>query len=587
MKVTPLAQATLPGLDTGFLDDECAPPHQAATASTHPALRLVNNANTLGRKRTLTRRTSDADDVFAAHGASLQRRLNKKHQNKTHIQTNAWVYASWILTCCIPSVFIRRVLGKHDLMVQQAYREKVALCIIIGLMMAVVGFLTFGFQVRPISTLDHVPLTHFNPQNIVCPTKHDNTIHMPYSSLSPTNPSSSFAIHGTLYTVMPGSGHPVNWGVDLKPIMSRSNGADFGMMFPPAQGGNCAAFDSQQYPLFPCTATIPFADNNNPNATVTLWPNATISAGWQAVNATMAKYPTRVCHPPMTDVSQLAKWQGDVIANFSDVINMKNNHNKKFMVFSGNVLDITAFFDPDFNSTIFGPTITQLVQANNGKDATLAFSNAGALNVGVCLTDYLKIAKVDAVSANCLVASVVVWVTLMIILLVVLAQFFLALYFKYMIGWRLGSNKAYRRAMEDLKRRRHEFGRAGEARQDPGLKFSGGKARQDMEGDIIPYNPHGGGAFGIGQSESIHTGNSNEGSSEGKGTPFMLDTPASAVGNGFSQANRNSSFIRLNPLGARNSPAPNAFSGSRTAAYNREVNRDVLDPSRNWNAQFG
>ncbi|KAJ3060522.1 Chitin synthase, class 3, partial [Podochytrium sp. JEL0797] len=508
----------------------------------------------------------DGDDVFGPHGASLQRRLTKKHQHKTHIQTNAWVYASWVLTCCIPTVFIRNVLGKHDLMVQQAYREKVALCIIIGLMMGVVGFLTFGFQ------------------NIVCPTKHDNTIHLPYSSLSPTNPSSSFAIHGTLYTVMPGSGHPVNWGVDLKPIMSRSNGADFGMMFPPAKGGNCAAFDSQQYPLFPCTATIPFSDPFDPNASVELWPNATIAAGWQAVDATKAQYPTTVCHPPMTDVSQLAKWQGDVIANFSDVVNMKNNHNKKFMVFSGNVLDITLFFDPDFDR----PKITQLVQANNGKDATLAFSNAGALGVGVCLTDYLKIAKVDAVSPNCLVASVVVWITLMIILLVVLAQFFLALYFKYMIGWRLGSNKAYRRAMEDLKRRRHEYGRAGEARQDPGLKFSGGKARQDMEGDIIPYNPHGGGAFGVGPSLSVHTRSSNEGSFEGRGTPFLLDTTSSsAVGSGFSQGHRNSSFMRLNGLGSRSSVALNAFSGSRNAAYNREVNRDVLDPSRNWNAQFG
>ncbi|ORY40553.1 hypothetical protein BCR33DRAFT_852839 [Rhizoclosmatium globosum] len=209
----------------------------------------------------------------------------------------------------------------------------------------------------------------------------------------------------------------------------------------------------------------------------------TIVAGM--TNATIQANPTGIamCHPRSDPVylSSMIKWQGNVIANYTDVVQMSKN-GKKLLVFSGDVLDVSPFYNPRYNASLFGPELEAIIKSHNGKDATRAFANAGILNV---------------VSPNCFTASVVVWISTMIILLVVLAQFFLALYFKYVIGWTLGNNKAYRRAMDDLKKRRREYGR--NAKTEETLGRSGGKNRPvpDLEGDIVPYNPHSGGVFGL------------------------------------------------------------------------------------------
>ncbi|KAJ3136993.1 Chitin synthase, class 3 [Physocladia obscura] len=504
------------------------------------------SANLLGRRKTLTRparRDSNGDDVFN----SLSRKQSKAKKRETEtIQTNSWVYTSWILTCCIPAIFIDKCLKKSDTLVQQAYREKVALCIIIFILMCIVGFLTFGFQ------------------NIVCPLATDPTIHLPYQDLKPSNTSNNIAIHGTLYTTT-SSDHDTYYSANIASIVAAGNGGDFGLMFPPARSsGSCAAFDQSSYPLFPCTAVIPATNT-------TLWPNVTIVA--EISNATVRSNPTSVCHPQV-DVTRLIKWQGNLIATFQQVIQLSQS-GKSVMVLNGNVLDVTPFVTGRVNTSIFGSDVAALVIAHVGKDATRAFANIGAMEAGYCMTDYLKIAIVDPVTPNCLFASVVVWVSLLIILLVVLAQFVLALYFKYAIGWTLGNNKAYKRAMADLKRRRAEFGRRAESDQYPQLRFRG-RPGPDFEGGITPYNPNVG-AFGaaMGPVGSIHTVSSND---EDKN----VDTN-----------NRNSTFIKLAALesykNSRNSPLPVAtgFSGSRSAAYSRETKRDEVDPSRNWNAQFG
>ncbi|KAI9101814.1 hypothetical protein DFS34DRAFT_567145, partial [Phlyctochytrium arcticum] len=49
------------------------------------------------------------------------------------------------VTCCIPPVLLRTWGGMSDRAVQQAWREKLALCFIILAMCAALGFLTYGF----------------------------------------------------------------------------------------------------------------------------------------------------------------------------------------------------------------------------------------------------------------------------------------------------------------------------------------------------------------------------------------------------------------------------------------------------------
>ncbi|KAI8825355.1 chitin synthase-domain-containing protein [Chytriomyces cf. hyalinus JEL632] len=506
----------------------------------------------LSRKKTLTkphRRPSDPEAVLN----SLNRRQRTK-KKKDEVKTNTWVYASWILTCCIPAFFISKCLGKPDPLVQQAYREKVALCIIIFVLMAAVGFLTFGFQV------------------VVCPKSLDNFL--PFKDMN--NTSGNVAIHGRLYAPNPGAGidHTTVYGYTINDVFQVISGADMGFLFPPQRGsGACAAFDTDVWPLFPCTASVPWTG-------VQIWPNQTVVSNWK--NATARANPTGplACHGNV-NVTTLLKPQAMAMAGYDDVVEMAAK-GRKVMIFSTVALDITPFFDSKFNSSIFGPDVARIVKSHVGKDATRAFASAGLLQVGQCMSDYLKIAVVDSITPSCFASSVIVWISLVIILAVVLARFVLALYFTYVIGWRLGSNKAYRRAMEDLQRRRREVDRSGDNRTGPSFRFTSNKPRPDLEGDIQPYNPALASYVlgGQNQAGSVHTHDSSGDSSLGAQEKSQLGVRAISSSNAFQQNRASSVPVKIGSTAG-------VFSGSRSAANQREAIRDELDTSRNWATNFG
>ncbi|KAI9104804.1 chitin synthase [Phlyctochytrium arcticum] len=57
-----------------------------------------------------------------------------------------WTTMSRCLTCCAVPRVLERTMGMKDRVVQQAWREKVALCIIIAMLCTIVGFLTVGLR---------------------------------------------------------------------------------------------------------------------------------------------------------------------------------------------------------------------------------------------------------------------------------------------------------------------------------------------------------------------------------------------------------------------------------------------------------
>ncbi|KAJ3027453.1 UNVERIFIED_CONTAM: Chitin synthase, class 3, partial [Siphonaria sp. JEL0065] len=468
--------------------------------------RLINPGRTLTRP---DRRHSEQGQADRRHipffGSLSLGRAKKKTMDKSPIKRNPWVWASWILTCCFPSFFIANVLGKRDLMVQQAWREKVALNIIIFLMMGAVGFLTFGFQ------------------NMVCPAASSSTIHLRYTDIQPD--SNQIALHGALYAIAANAPHAPFSNVNVDQLVKGSKGADVGLLFPPRQGtGACAGLDNLQYPLFPCRVNLV-------QSGVAIWPNSSIV--FPVSNTT-----TQGCHIGM-DPSKFKYLQlkGDLVYDYMDVFNSINakDGRKRLMIYSGHVLDVSLFYADNSSANALGAQVKEIVMSHIGKDASHAFATAGLRNEGQCLVDYLKIASVDSILPACFASTVIVWVSLMIILVVVLAKFVLALYFTYVIGWRLGNNRAYQRAMEDLRRRKDEYSKP---------------------------HPKAAGLSASSRPEIIGGSSSNTGATAG-----MDDTGS---------------------LRRYNDPrAPMTSESRRSAAHRRESNRDLVDASRSWNANFG
>ncbi|KAJ3296492.1 hypothetical protein HDU79_006517 [Rhizoclosmatium sp. JEL0117] len=423
-----------------------------------------------------------------------------KRKNKAgEIKTNPWVYASWALTCCFPTIFVDKCLGKKDPLVQQAWREKVALCIIIGFMMAIVGFMTFGFQ------------------NSVCPAVTSSTTHLRYLDI--TTGSNQIAMHGLLYAVSPSASKN---HVGITNLLANAQGADVSLLFPPPRGqGACRGLDNAQYPLFPCTATRPASQDY-------MWPNQTILN--TITNATERNNPLLGCHNIPQSSFRSIQLKGDLVYDYLDVFNsVKKGRN--VMIYSGNVLDVTPFIGNGNGTNVLGPTVKSLVLSHIGKDASKAFAVAGLRNEGQCLVDYLKIATVDSILPACFASTVFVWTSLIVILIVVLAKFVLALYFTYVVGWRLGNNRAYQRAMQDLRRRKDEYSKTN------GVHALSAANRPEL-------------------------------------VPSRNDTASTANDDGIS-------------LRQYSKAAPMTSESRRTAAHRRESNRDMVDASRSWNANFG
>ncbi|KAJ3401810.1 hypothetical protein HDU80_005694 [Chytriomyces hyalinus] len=468
---------------------------------------------------------SSLPDAFF-RSLSLTRNKKSLKRPKDSIQQNPWVYVSWVLTCCFPSFFISACLGKKDKLVQQAFREKVALCMIIGAMMGIVGFLTFGFQ------------------NIACPKTASKTQFIRYRDISSND--NTIAVHGTVWAIAAERRHP---GISIIPsasldrVFQSSKGADVGRMFPPPQGtGACASFDGR-YPLFSCSASAIASGN-------TVWPDQSVLGA--ITNKTQSSSRLLGCHINIDpERNGILKFEGDLVFGYSEVEEAILTRNKKYMMYGGHVLDVSPFFGSDVGDQLaLGREVYDIVTKSVGRDASHAFALAGLRREGQCLIDYLKVAGVDAITPACLASTVFVWLSLMIILIVVLAKFVLALYFTYAIGWRLGNSRAYQRAMEDLRRRKNEFALS----KKPSI--SGPHSSLPSRQDVHPVSSH---MMDDGTAPDTASIQPSQ-----QGHPFHASSPQR-----LSDRNQSSNESR------------------RMAAQRRESTRDLLDASRSWNTNFG
>ncbi|KAL7751572.1 ATP-dependent RNA helicase [Sorochytrium milnesiophthora] len=73
-----------------------------------------------------------------------------------------WVYFARIVTFWAPGILLSKLAGLHAPIVQQAWREKIALCFIILLISGMVAFVTFGFSSLVCSPI--IPLYYFEWQ---------------------------------------------------------------------------------------------------------------------------------------------------------------------------------------------------------------------------------------------------------------------------------------------------------------------------------------------------------------------------------------------------------------------------------------
>ncbi|KAK9762060.1 Chitin synthase, class 3 [Basidiobolus ranarum] len=359
----------------------------------NPSRKMRRGVSVLGRSDSIRREVSISPE--------------KKHSWKRNLP-KPWVCCSRTLTCCILGCCLKKC-GMKSPDIQQAWREKVTLCVIIVFIILSVAFLTFGFN----ELICGFPPVQYHVSEIGGSKGIiDGKVYNLDGFQHPAIPEGSFVSHSPLSS------------------MESMNGKDLSFLFQQEKGSCKEIIQAKSVfspspsrktnSLFPC---IPI-ENNAFNGTILVNPTANPSG--------------RGCHQTTQYLTNcLAQaFIGEVFYYWSDI----QMTNSSLVVYDGNVLDLDRlrWISPlDFN---LPADMLELISTNpqmGGKDITFFLNRNPKL--GRCLLDTIKVGVVDSKTIGCILADILLILSLMAIVAIVLIRFLLAVYFGWVVSWRMGA----------------------------------------------------------------------------------------------------------------------------------------------------
>ncbi|KAG8904836.1 Chitin synthase, class 3 [Tulasnella sp. 403] len=367
-----------------------------------------------------------------------------------------WVFYCYAITACFPPMLLSLV-GIKSPEQQRAWREKIGLVAIIVVLMAGVGFLTFGFT------------------QAVC--------NSPPARIQVGHIATNFlVVHGYAY--------------------------DLGKWFHPPVSG---VFDNHTNPLFEgnppaggMDASFLFQNVNQHCSTlITLAPGSSITIdgkgnlGWYfpcnaySPNGTtgpnLSGYDSsKNCHirPEGRKALNALPRNAQIFYTWDDVANPSRN----LAVYESTILDLNLLNWLDTSQVHYPPLFDQLRKPNgtfNGKDLSAYFLRSKQTHLAECLQDIATVGFVDTKTIGCVASEVVLYVSLVFIIGVVAIKFVMAVIFGWFLSWRIGAfgNETYQQRMQrarEIENWTDNIHSTAPARYRPTVK-------PDGKGQIFPY----------------------------------------------------------------------------------------------------
>ncbi|KAF9911493.1 hypothetical protein EC991_003295 [Linnemannia zychae] len=336
----------------------------------------VRRGATLSRGKTLSR-----PDRFVTPETMFKKR-------KENEPASCWVICSRITTCWALPPFLR-MCGIHEKPVQQAWREKVTLCVIIMFIGGMVAFLTIGFS------------------SILCPP---NQRQGAIAFLRYESPAANgqFGINGFTYDfTAPRATYPEGFDfAKSKPASDISN--IFRKNSPSCAGLNSAAARFNNCDTPPgCPANITVNRDGTPLMARFRIPRTNQRAGY--------------------DWNQMA-----------------NPELKNYLVIDGNVLNFDRYMQR-YPRPIDGDEIDTLVRGvlnsgypEGGRDATKLFFRRDSLKrSATCMVEQFGAGFIDKATPGCFAADLYMYVSLTVVLGIVVSRFVMATLFDWFLSAKL------------------------------------------------------------------------------------------------------------------------------------------------------
>lgn len=466
----------------------------------------------------------------------VTKQAKRKRQEEQIRPPSLWNIYCAIITFWCPG-FVLKCFGMPTKAQQRAWREKMGLISIILLIMAFVGFLTFGFT------------------QTVCG--------QPPSRIRINEVNSGYMIfHGTAYDLST-SHHPPAEGI---PRRLDGSGANVLYDLPEKHGGKDGSFLFQNV-NGKCKGLIkaaPGSDVPTDDSGGLAWyfPCTTFNQdGSSKPNLTIPYYLGYACHTsaPARDSFYLGlSGASDVYFTWDDVKNSSRN----LVVYSGNVLDLDLLNWFNDTQVTYPERFKELRDRNSaankairGRDITRAFQSSTDKQYAECFQEIIKVGTVDTDTVGCIASQVVLYVSLTLILSVVVSRFVLALVFQWFISKTYAAAKTSQTSDPRKRNRQIEdwsediYRAAPRMPGDIGSSVAGSDRHSKRSSNFLPTTSRFSAVYGVDRSNRRSGIPTTMASQNAAG---QLLSPGSVYRHGNDSR---SSFLKSDPYASNSSPA--------------------------------
>ncbi|KXN90206.1 Chitin synthase 1 [Leucoagaricus sp. SymC.cos] len=340
---------------------------------------------TVRRAKTLTRPERSVAPVPLINPPTLSTSAPSTSESSSYNGSLPWRIFSRVVTFWAPDFMLSSLGGMKDPNVRQAWREKIALCILIVVLCAAVGFATVGFQ------------------KVLCPENASSDARFLRVGATP----GTLGIQGTIYNVTSAHSTPE---VDFIRLSQSASGQDITAYFQrdASQFKSCHGLNFKVATDAPCSS----------DASCPLPPiNATST--YQSLS--------------LINTGRLAGYSWDQVSVL-----------RNYFVLDGAVLNMVPYFTlhnravPDDNVDQALRTIMQQESMKMGKDGTRLFFNRDDLKSAVpCIKERYYAGNIDKITPGCFVTSLFLYAGLVVILGLVFIRFVMACVFNWFMSDRL------------------------------------------------------------------------------------------------------------------------------------------------------
>ena len=341
-------------------------------------------------------------EAMPTHDYITQHHIQRMYQLPTdESRWTLWPLFARVLTfpifsCCLSTC------GMRDTAVQQAWREKIALCILIVLLSAAFGFLTFGFAA--IACKPSVPIF---PSEVLAKHGENAAVTQRY-----------MIVRGQLFK----AGEYFTYGyhrpiapltdADLSPIVTPLYGRDISAFFPPN-------------PLMSPCQKWPQSVLNNTCELTTIYPG---------VDPSLLH-----CHRSVQSIEELRNLAYSYVAFSWDNV---THSNRKLFVIDDSVYDITNYLIGS-EKYLGDDSVTIALERIAGTDATrMVQIDKNLQSIRPCIESQFFVGKLNGDSIGCVASNIVVLFALIILLALSAIKFISALTFNLILSWKLGTLSA-------------------------------------------------------------------------------------------------------------------------------------------------